>query len=118
MRLTYRDSTVPHTNAKGELWEAYSDANYNEVINKLAAYEDAEDQGRLVVLPCKVGDTFFFLSETIHGELYVAQSRVSNIVITGDALMIVDSDGCYHYTYWFTRAETEAALKGEQNDVG
>lgn len=40
MRLTYRDNTVPHTNAKGELWEAYSDANYNEVINKLAAYED------------------------------------------------------------------------------
>ena len=40
MRLTYRDSTVPHTNAKGELWEAYSDANYNEIINKLAAYED------------------------------------------------------------------------------
>ena len=59
MRLTYRDSTVPHTNAKGELWEAYSDANYNEVINKLAAYEDAEEQGRLVILPCKVGDMLY-----------------------------------------------------------
>lgn len=24
--------------------------------NKLAAYEDAEEQGRLIVLPCKIGD--------------------------------------------------------------
>ena len=38
MRLTYKDSTVPHTNDKGELWEAHSDYNYNEIINKLATY--------------------------------------------------------------------------------
>ncbi|MBQ7491213.1 MAG: hypothetical protein IJT76_01235 [Clostridia bacterium] len=30
-----------------------------EAINRLAAYEDAEEQGRLVVLPCKVGDTVY-----------------------------------------------------------
>ena len=36
----------------------------DEIIEKLAAYEDAEEQGRLVVLPCKVGDTVFaFLSD-------------------------------------------------------
>lgn len=67
MRLTYRDRTVPHTNAKGELWEAYSDANYNEVINKLAAYEDAEEQGRLVILPCYV---YFKCTD---GEVYMAE---------------------------------------------
>ena len=33
-------------------------ANY---IDKLAAYEDAEEQGRLVILPCKVGDTVYYL---------------------------------------------------------
>lgn len=54
-RLTYKDSSVPHINAKGELWEAYSDRNYNEVISKLASYEDAEEQGRLIILPCKIG---------------------------------------------------------------
>ncbi len=89
---------------------------WRAIYDKLCAYEDAGEQGRLVILPCKVGDTFFFLSETIHGELYVAQSRVSDIVITGDALMIVDTDGCYHYTYWFTREEAEAALKGGKDD--
>ena len=30
-----------------------------EALNRLAAYEDAEEQGLLVRLPCKVGDTVF-----------------------------------------------------------
>ena len=32
----------------------------SDVARKLAEYEDAEEQGRLVVLPCKVGDTVYF----------------------------------------------------------
>lgn len=31
----------------------------NALMEKLAAYEDAEEQGLLVILPCKVGDTVF-----------------------------------------------------------
>lgn len=30
-----------------------------DVIDKLADYEDLEEQGRLVILPCKVGDKIF-----------------------------------------------------------
>ena len=86
----------------------------SNVVVRLAAYEDAEEQGLLVRLPCKVGDTVFFWSETIYGEMYVARSRVANIVITGNAMILVDTDGCYHYTYWFTREEAEAAMKEEK----
>lgn len=32
-------------------------------IEKLAAYEDAEEQGLLLRLPCKVGDTVYQISE-------------------------------------------------------
>lgn len=32
------------------------------IIKKLAEYEDLEEQGRLVILPCKVGDSFFTYS--------------------------------------------------------
>lgn len=32
---------------------------YEEAIDRLAYYEDMEEQGRLVVLPCKVGDTVY-----------------------------------------------------------
>mgnify|MGYP004685212609 CR=1 FL=1 len=30
-----------------------------DVIDKLADYEDLEEQGRLIILPCKVGDKIF-----------------------------------------------------------
>lgn len=31
-------------------------------LEKLSAYENAEEEGRLVVLPCKVGDTLFVIT--------------------------------------------------------
>lgn len=31
-------------------------------MEKLADYEDAEEQGRLVILPCKIGDTIYEVS--------------------------------------------------------
>lgn len=37
----------------------YGKANLQALINKLAAYEDAEEQGLLLQLPCKVGDTVY-----------------------------------------------------------
>ena len=36
-------------------------------IDKLAEYEDLEEQGRLIVLPCKVGDSYFTYSWGCHG---------------------------------------------------
>lgn len=37
----------------------YSKANYNKILTKLGEYEDLEEQGRLIKLPCKVGDTVY-----------------------------------------------------------
>ncbi len=37
----------------------YGKANLQALINKLAAYKDAEEQGLLLRLPCKVGDTVY-----------------------------------------------------------
>lgn len=36
--------------------EELKESTTRRMINKLADYEDAEAEGRLVVLPCKVGD--------------------------------------------------------------
>ena len=32
-----------------------------QLIDKLAYYEDLEEQGRLVILPCKVGDDVYYI---------------------------------------------------------
>lgn len=37
----------------------YGKANLQALINKLATYEDAEEQRLLLRLPCKVGDTIY-----------------------------------------------------------
>ena len=37
----------------------YSKANYNKILTKLGEYEDAEEQGKLDKLPCKVGDVVY-----------------------------------------------------------
>ena len=33
----------------------------DDVIDKLAQYEDLEEQGRLIKLPCKVGDDVYYI---------------------------------------------------------
>lgn len=43
-----------------------------DVIEKLAEYEDLEEQGRLVILPCKIGDTLFMIKD---GEIYDGSVR-------------------------------------------
>lgn len=35
----------------------------SDVLTKLADYEDLEEQGRLIKLPCKVGDTVYYISD-------------------------------------------------------
>ena len=41
---------------------AYSAPKYPEIYKKLADYEDAEEQGLLLRLPCKVGDTVYYIN--------------------------------------------------------
>ena len=35
-----------------------------DILEKLAHYEDLEEQGRLIELPCAVGDTVYWISES------------------------------------------------------
>lgn len=47
-----------------ELWESACESDCEEidaVYRKLKEYEDLEEQGKLVKLPCKVGDTVYVI---------------------------------------------------------
>ena len=63
-RLTNRD----YGENSCAVYTSYCDACHNsdchcglveDMIEKLADYEDLEEQGRLIKLPCKVGDTVY-----------------------------------------------------------
>lgn len=84
------------------------DAQLRDIIGKLAAYEDAEEEGRLVVLPKKLygyyewdvtGVRYYDGKVTAY---YVKNEQVESIIFE---IEIGDS-------VFFTREEAEAAWKG------
>lgn len=104
-----------------------------EIAAKLAAYEDAEEQGRLIVLPCKVGDTVY--TNTSWSGWYLRESArpykarvvfaglnnsenmgggVFNVVYAkGQMMQFRFSD--IGKTVFLTREEAEKALEGMKN---
>ena len=54
-----------------------------ELREKLKYYEDLEEQGRLLVLPCKVGDTVYeILEETVPNHyFYISEHKVQDVSV-------------------------------------
>lgn len=82
-----------------EYWEHRQVAKY---LRKLKDYEDLEEQGRLIKLPCKVGDTVY----------HVVQGRiveVSNVDLFFLLLSVVENR--FNNSVFLTKSEAEAKLK-------
>ena len=90
--------------------------HYKRMVNKLAEYEDAEEQGLLLRLPCKVGNELF-LSDypTIHCRLKEYKFIGNEVAIVIDCWewqrtctrMLSD----FGKTIFLTKEEAEQALK-------
>lgn len=79
----------------------HTDEN-QQLIDKLAYYEDLEEQGRLIKLPCKVGDTVY----------HVVQGRiveVSNVDLFFLLLSVVENR--FNNSVFLTKSEAEAKLE-------
>ncbi len=57
MRLTMRNDTT-----KEAFLIDIDNDDVKDAIRKLADYEDAEEQGLLLRLPCRVGDTVYYIN--------------------------------------------------------
>ena len=90
--------------------------NIVAMYNKLKGYEDLEEQGRLIELPCKIGDTVWDIkwwdditeTKVIDGEKYFR--RVMKHKVTKSKFSLFDYDN-FGKTVFLTREEAEAALK-------
>lgn len=74
----------------------------------------AEAEGRLIVLPCKVGDTVWRIVGP-KGHRIVRQRKVLAVTIyhTGDVIIHTDgAENRFGKTVFLTREEAEAALGG------
>ena len=100
-----------------------------EVIEKLGQYEDAEEQGLLLRLPCKVGDTIYKIPSETNYRLNIVNGYTENnrvykqpvysvqmwsngrfVVNTCEGLDSVLSDS-FGKTWFLTEEEAEQALK-------
>lgn len=95
-----------------ELWESACEPDCEEVdavYRRLKDYEDLEEQGRLIKLPCKVGDTVY----------HVVQGRiveVSNVDLFFLLLSVVENR--FNNSVFLAKSEAKAKLeelRGKQN---
>lgn len=79
-----------------------------KVLDKLAYYEDKEEQGLLISLPCKVGDTVYTACSW-----GVESGVVGNIEIIFDRIFVNNKNGAMigeAHNIFLTRSEAEEAL--------
>ena len=89
-----------------------------KLAEKLKHYEDLEEQGRLIELPCKIGDTVWDIkwwddtteTRVIDGKTYFR--RVMKHKVTKSKFSLCDYEELGK-TVFLTKEEAEAALKGE-----
>lgn len=107
-------------NAKAIIESAFSnDTSKAERIRELLK---ADRDGRLVVLPCKVGDTVYFRTYDCNGtvDLGIQPHKVTAIVgraiVSGRYTDAVLLPGQYGVSWFLTREEAEKALEVTKNE--
>lgn len=103
----------------------------DDCIKKLAEYETAEEEGRLVVLPCKVGDAVYAIEDKYYEYLYhkgIQKGYVCRFEYDKEWFAWIHIDGCnkdlqiayktsnFNQTVFLTRGEAEKALKEMEKD--
>ena len=111
-RLTDSNKEIPTLVDNAEYWL--------KVYFKLKEYEDLEEQGRLVILPCKVGDMLYRLVPNLYRE-YV-EIKIAQFVINKNGIYFTTDKGVswsadkIGKTVFLTQAEAEQKLKEMEND--
>ncbi len=99
---------------------------YNEVFDRLQEYEVAEEQGQIIIPPCKVGDVVYSIANGVIEECVITEWFYTTGMepyyafyaeVNTDSrlfLFLITSIG---KTVFLTREEAEQALKGGASDA-
>lgn len=77
MRLTEKVDNEKFTEAGIRYMSKSMSGDIFEIINKLGEWEDLEEQGRLIELPCKVGDTIYHIMDDWRGNPTIRNTEFS-----------------------------------------
>lgn len=100
---------LPASLPDNDMGDTYS---LEDICCKLAPFEDAEEQGLLVIFPCKVGDIFYSIFKS-HGIEDLGERKCIGFT---DKAILSEFGGIYNFeqigkTVFLTQEEAEAALK-------
>lgn len=107
-----------------ELWERACEPDCEEidaVYRKLKDYEDLEEQGRLLKLPCKVGDTVYAIGfnnnkpiiyESVVLSILITEKEIAfNVKVNEFGINSQLNQSMFGKTVFLTKSEAEAKLK-------
>ena len=109
---------------KYERWTVknWREEKHTKAYDRLAELEDKIEQGTLVELPFKVGDTVYEVFKD-HIPPFIKETKIEKIVITAKGLRLRLTRNSFYETaessigktIYFTREEAEKKLKELQN---
>lgn len=123
-RLTERERNVDGTGvAREEITDGLLKPFADKILTKLADYEDLEEQGLLMRLPCKVGDIMFRINKGAKNPVIELTVTQINITRRSYNLEVIDRDCgelmCFKNdigkTVFLTRKEAEKKLEEFRN---
>lgn len=59
--------------------DEYSDINFERILDKLGKYEDLEEQGKLIKLPCNRGDKVYFIKSAFSMAHFPIEAKITSI---------------------------------------
>lgn len=90
------------------------DCPIQKAFNKMAEYEDLEEQGLLVKLPCKVRGSVYWLNNhySVNGNYKVTEETAVSFTLDEELIVSMGGpkEGVYGKTVFRTREEAEQAL--------
>ena len=115
-RLTERERNIDGTGvAKEEITDGLLKPFAEKILTKLATYEDLEEQGLLVRLPCKVGDDVYIIpSPTVYRLNIINGYEKLNKICHQHVGTIVITAG-----HWYATSREEYGVYNEKvlNDI-
>ncbi len=108
----------------------YSPENFEKILTKLGCYEDLEEEGRLIKLPCAIGDKLFFIKKLGKEAKIIVERKVTGFSIEKTGMWIAYGerkmdDKIYRHdikaddigeTVFLTKEAAEAALKEREQE--
>lgn len=93
--------------------QLFGDNETQKYYNKLKMYEDLDDQGRLLILPCAMGDTVYAIEvDEENFTHFHCPRKISEYKFN---LQMLDLLGMFGRCIFLTREEAEAALRDWRN---